>query len=257
MITTRRQFQKRTKHHQGIDMTHFNSKLTQTFASGATAMAILAGVGMTAAPQAEAAQLTCTASSPCVLSDLLGGNFFVTGDKKFADFIYFDTENAPTAGNITVFGEQTKKDIGIVFNGMFTAQPDEGVEAFLSHTVEILNPNKTFTTIGLSMEAEGFFAGITETVFNPANPLPVPVAQLDVDTDIPPETLFDSEDISSLKLNKIRAEKDIELFGFDGETSRIFSLRQSYAQDIPEPTAMLGLFAVGGLGAALKRKQGK
>ncbi|MDY6781612.1 MAG: PEP-CTERM sorting domain-containing protein [Cyanobacteriota bacterium] len=237
-------------------MTHLNNTLTKTFTSGATAMAILAGVGMTAAPQAEAAQLTCTASAPCMLSDFVGtDNFFVTGDKQFADFLYIPTEgNVPTADNIEVFGEKIGKVINIVFNGLFLAEEGERAEAFLSHTTTILKPNTFFKEFDLSFNGQGPFAGITETVFDTNNPFPVPIAQLDVDTDNPPSSLFDIVDVSDLKLTSVRAEKDIELFGSGGSAS-ISIFRQSYTQDVPEPASMLGLLAVGGLGLVLKRKQ--
>lgn len=260
MIATRKQFQKRTKTHQGIFMIHSNTKLTQSIASGATAIAVLAGVGMIAAPQAEAAQLTCTESSPCALSDLLdSSNFFVTEDKLFGDFSYIPTEgDVPEAQDILVYGKKVKNKISIVFDASsnpFTALFGTRAEALLSHKVTILDPNLHFKKLHLSFEAEGPFAGITETVFDANSPSFQPVAQLEVNAITAPFQLIDEDDVSELKLKSIRAEKDIELLGAGPTGARISIFRQSYTQDIPEPATVLGLLTVGGLGLVFKRKQ--
>ncbi|MDY7013064.1 MAG: PEP-CTERM sorting domain-containing protein [Cyanobacteriota bacterium] len=240
-------------------MSYFN--LTRNFVSGATAVTLLAGLGMAGAPQVEAAQLTCTASAPCMLSDFTGtDNFFVTADKfKFGDFGYVPAVNAPEAEGIKVFGEKVGKKVSIVFEGLgeplFEVGSGEFGEASLFHTVEILKPDGHFKDLHLSFEAEGVFAGITESVFDTNVNFPVTTALLEVNT-FPPASFVDVQDVSDLKLSKIRAEKDIELFGLD-ETAKIFSFRQSYTHDIPEPATVLGLLTIGGLGFGLKRKSSR
>ncbi|MDY6781611.1 MAG: PEP-CTERM sorting domain-containing protein [Cyanobacteriota bacterium] len=236
-------------------MTHLHCTLTQTLTSGATAVVLLAGLGIAATPQAEAAQLSCTATSVCTLSELLeDDNFLVVGDKKFSDFDYSILGgNAPAPEEISVFGEISEGVFSIAFTGLFLAEPGEQTNALLSHTVEILKPNARFKEVALSANPQGPFAGITEKVFDPND---VEVAQLEVNTDNIPSTLFDMEDISELQLKKIRVEKELDLDGVGGNTASFSIFRQSYTQvDIPEPASVLGLLAVGGLGVALKRKR--
>jgi hypothetical protein len=236
-------------------MTHLNRTLTQTFTSGATAIAIITGLGLVATPQAKAAQLTCTTSSPCVLSDFLGtGNFFVAGDKQFGNFEYTELQgNTPNANSIKVFGEVVDNVFSIGFTGRFLARNGETTTASLTHTVDILKPNAYFETASLSANTQGPFAGITETIFDATTS--TQVAQLEVNTNNIPTSLFDSEDISELKLKSIKVQKDFTLTG-QGRTASFSIFRQSYTQvEIPEPASMLGLLTVGGLGVALKRKR--
>ncbi|MDY7013063.1 MAG: PEP-CTERM sorting domain-containing protein [Cyanobacteriota bacterium] len=241
---------------EGISMTHLHNTLTQTFASSATAVALLVGLGTVATPQAEAAELTCTMTSACSLSELLvDDNFFVVGDKKFGNFEYTPISGLETkAEDIRVFGEIKGDVFSAVFTGFFLAEPGGTTTASLSNTVEILDPNFRFKEVALSGNTRGNTATIKETVFD--HPDGMEVADLQVDSTAAPGTLFDMEDVSEFKLKKIKVEKDIELVSEDGGVPSFSIFRQSYTQmDIPEPASALGILAAGGFGVALKRKR--
>lgn len=247
------------------------NQLTKNLVSSAVAIGFFAGISIISAP-AQAAMIVCTGiggDCPSVaLSQFIDmpGMSYKVGDKLFDNFRTFISIGsfdavlnriiAPTSSEIFVTGFQTAPNW---YDLVFTTskwQVNLGQSMDTSFRYDVTSLGTPITSVDLELLSHGVTGNgtinVTETVtlLNPGGTSVSLLAQ-----SIPPGPVF-VEKLLIPPQQKISVHKDVALNGNTGSAS-ISVLGQSYHQRTPEPSSMLGLLAVGGLGLGLRRKQTK
>ncbi|CAO5024438.1 PEP-CTERM protein-sorting domain-containing protein [Microcystis aeruginosa] len=208
------------------------NKLTKTFASGSLAIGVLAG-----------AVLTATSASAAMLSwaDWTNGTPLIQGDKK----VTFVSQNN--------FGAEPPDEVSLIQMGddyyfEYDAGPSSNTNSgFFTYTIEVTDPNRAITGVGLGSTVIPGYGSVTETFAEIPNTL-VSVNGSSVPATgfipIAPKTLL-------TVTNTLNPSSGQALTDFQN------SFHQAEIPPVPEPGTVLGLLTVGGLGLVSRFKKQK
>lgn len=182
------------------------------------------------------------------------------GDKLFDNFSIIPSSPV-IVPDLTV-------SIGQTAGGSFfltVTQPPLGVQGpftrSLNYDITITDPNKAFNTVGFDTDVDQIADRVD--AFKNVEILDVfpPTPVLDPDVEVGDTLTLESINGNPSPTESILGATKIRISDvIDAEvTSTVFSVTNTYTQvevrDVPEPSAMLGLAALGGLGLSLKRKK--
>lgn len=245
-----------------------HNKIANTFNSGAVALTVFTGFGIATSP-VQAQAVSCG-----TLFDLLDQNQTCqVGDKEFNNWTLFGNPDGVNLNNITV-------------NGIFPDTNAPGLE-FISVNNELsintgsINLNFAFlvTSLGepivdnelllVDAAAVGDITGGTSTVLIEES-VGTSLGSADIafkdafiiarggglPPGVPPreEKLFDRTEFAPQQSIWISKNIFLEAEGVEGFAS-LDTFQQRFSQQTPEPTSVLGLLALGGLGLKLKCKK--
>ncbi|MEA5535752.1 PEP-CTERM sorting domain-containing protein [Crocosphaera sp. XPORK-15E] len=264
--------------------------LKSTLASGLTAFGLLAGMGAISAPAQAALIPGVTYNCPdgstfgnCLLSDLVNGGSIQVGDKLFSEWTLLGlTPTNVDAGNIIIegidpFTDEPGPGLKYTFANNELSLTGPGTEQiFFGYKVDVLDPNKFIkdNSLGFLATATGSnsSAEVHEFVFEDAarsiaalgtHNLPGLTNEKDVlfvvdndqvTEDSPTDFIDFTDNYKTLYITK---EFSVDVSGAAG-TASITEVTQNFSQtSVPEPSTVLGLVALGGLGLASKGKKQK
>lgn len=208
------------------------------------------------------------------LSDLIGNDTAVVGDKEFSNFAYTPTGNAPAAEDVTVKGfyDGILQAWGLQFSGNFSVGFLEPkiLDAGLSFEIEALDPNYLISGVHLNGTAQvdgTGSAGITEvisgapllTTLDPLRILTQKLNGVNGPNNATGDWVYFSDELGVTGYRKIRVTKDIRLRAGPGDfdSAELTTFQQVFTQervDVPEPgTALLASIAVVGIAGIPRR----
>lgn len=170
------------------------------------------------------------------------------GDKIFSNFTASNPDLVPDTAELSIFIDAANTffvelDPGQPIFGPFTAS--------LSYMVEIIDPTYFFKEIDLdsTVVVGGVQEIVTKQIFDEnGNQIGAPFPLVSIDGEpIPPTP------IPGPHLKKITVVDTVDVP--NGGTFLGFQNSFTQKRKVPEPTAMLGLFAISGLGLGLKRNK--
>lgn len=253
-----------------------NKQLTNSLVTGVTAVGVLAGVGLASFP-----------AQAITLQQLVNGETITVGDKLFSEWSLGSVTNVNPA-NIEITGIDAGTDKpgpGLMYsflNGELSLAGPGVEQIFFNYKVSVLDPNKwitdnslrgDFTVTGANSTAEAhefIYEDAARTIAalgrDPINGTPS-TNEKDVlwaiDTTAipptPPEITQFEDKIDFFKQYKelyVTKEFSVDVSGDTG-TATINNIKQNFSQTTPEPSAVLGLLAFGGLGLLSQRKKQK
>lgn len=240
-----------------------DNKLTKTFASGTAALIVLAGFGI-ATSSVSAQGISCG-----TLADLFGGQTCQVGDKVFSDWEeIFNLDANPN--DILVEGIFPNTNApGIEFIALNNAL---GGDIDFTFDFKVTSLGEPIVDNELSLDAFNIFfdpAGGTAVIeifenvgtSQGSNNLASKSVEYEEDNITPPGVIrnkrFDQAFFPPQQSVWVRKDINVRSNGPNGFTNLTqFSQRFSQVPEkVPEPTSVLGLLALGGLGLGLKRKK--
>jgi len=211
------------------------NKLTKTFASGSLAIGVLAG-----------AVLTATSASAAMLSwaDWTSGTPLIQGD-KIVTFVSQNNFGAEDLDEVSLI--QMGDEYDFIYSALPGAIDNNSNSGFFTYTIEVTDPNRPITGVGLRSTVTPGYGSVTETFAEIPNTL-VSVNGSSVPATgfipIAPKTLL-------TVTNTLNPSSGQALTGFQN------SFHQAEIPPVPEPGTVLGLLTVGGLGLVSRFKKQK
>jgi hypothetical protein len=250
-----------------------NNKLKNSLVTGVTAVSVLAGVGLASVP-----------AQAITLDRLLAGETITVGDKLFSDWSLGSVTNV-NPSNIDITGIDAGTDQpgpGLMYsflNGELSLGGPGVEQIFFNYKISVLDPDKwitdnslrgDFTVTGPNAKAEAhefIYEDAARTIealgSDPFHGTPSThekdvLLELDDDS-LPAPNSQNIDGIDFFKQYKelyVTKEFSVDVSDPDG-TAAIDNIKQNFSQTTPEPSATLGLLALGGLGLLKQRKKQK
>jgi hypothetical protein len=181
------------------------------------------------------------------MSDLLGGEELLVGDKLFTDFTYAFTGDNPPPENVNVIPIleilPTEQNYGIRFQGGFIDLGTNGAsDVLITYTVHVTDPSRSIVDVHLAANTNigpgTGFAGVTET-FLPTFPDLIIEA---FDLEPGPTQLVDWADLPH-PVQWLPVQKDIILLAAERDSVAQLSFVDQTFSQVPEPGAVALLAA--------------
>ncbi len=190
-------------------------------------------------------------SNGYVLSDLIGTDGLLVGDKLFADFSYTNVNNIgvifPDASSIAVTPVIVGDSFGLRFNGPWLANPGEALDSTVRFSVEATDPDLYISEAQLFVTASSVAldgsVSISENLFDGAPPTSNEIGDLSYfETD---DDIFASNTTEFDPIKKVWVVKNIALEGQAFGFAHLSEFYQVFVQ-VPEPSSaiLVGLGAI-------------